>query len=62
MRENSDLCVILEMIRNRFHVRSLGLSLRNNNTVIETYLSSLVERLLGIGISSKRFNGLTRKI
>ena len=31
----------------------------NKDTVIETYLSSLEERLLDIDISSKRFNNLT---
>ena len=30
---------------------------RNKDTVIETYLSSLEERLLDIDISSKRFKG-----
>ena len=34
---------------------------RNKDTVIETYLSSLEERLLDIDISSKRFNNLTNK-
>ena len=34
---------------------------RNKDTVIETYLSCLEERLLGINTSSKRFNSLTRE-
>ena len=34
---------------------------RNKDTVIETYLSSLEERLLDIDISSKRFNNLTKE-
>ena len=34
---------------------------RNKDTVIETYLSSLEERLLDIDISSKRFNNLTNE-
>ena len=34
---------------------------RNKDTVIETYLSSLQERLLEINISSKRFNNLTKE-
>ena len=34
---------------------------RNKHTVIETYLSCLEERLLGIDVSSKRFNNLTRE-
>ena len=33
---------------------------RNKDTAIETYLSSLAERLLDIDISSKRFNNLRR--
>ena len=33
----------------------------NKDTVIETYLSSLEERLLDIDISSKRFNNLTKE-
>ena len=32
---------------------------RNKHTIIETYLSRLEERLLGIDISAKRFNNLT---
>ena len=36
-------------------------NLRNKDTVIESYLSSLEERLLEIDISSKRFNNLTKK-
>ena len=34
---------------------------RNKDYVIETYLSSLEERLLDIDISSKRFNNLTKE-
>ena len=34
---------------------------RNKDTVIETYLSSLEERLLDIDISSKRFNNLNNE-
>ena len=34
---------------------------RNKDTVIETYLSSLEERLLDIDISSKRFKSLTNE-
>ena len=34
---------------------------RNKDTLIETYLSSLEERLLEIDISSKRFNNLTKE-
>ena len=34
---------------------------RNKDTVTETYLSSLVERLLEIDISSKRFNNLAKE-
>ena len=34
---------------------------RNKDTVIETYLCSLGQRLLEIDISSKRFNNLTRE-
>ena len=34
---------------------------RNKDTAIETYLSSLEERLLDIDISSKRFNNLTKE-
>ena len=34
---------------------------RNKDTVIETYLSSLEERLLDIDISCKRFNNLTKE-
>ena len=34
---------------------------RNKDTIIETYLSSLEERLLDIDISSKRFNNLTKE-
>ena len=34
---------------------------RKKDTVIETYLSSLEERLLEIDISSKRFNNLTKE-
>ena len=34
---------------------------RNKVTVIETYLSSLKERLLDIDISSKRFNNFTKE-
>ena len=34
---------------------------RNKDTVIETYLSSLEERLLDIDISPKRFNNLTKE-
>ena len=34
---------------------------RNKDTVTETYLSSLEERLLGIDISSKRFNNLAKE-
>ena len=34
---------------------------RNKDTVIEAYLRSLAETLLGIDISSKRSNNLTRK-
>ena len=34
---------------------------RNKDTVIETYLSSLEERLLDIDISSKRFNNLNKE-
>ena len=34
---------------------------RNKDTVIETYLSSLEERLLDIDISSERFNNLTKE-
>ena len=36
-------------------------NLRNKDTVIETYLGSLEERLLDIDTSSKRFNNLTKK-
>ena len=36
-------------------------NLRNKNTVIETYLGSLEERLLDIDTSSKRFNNLTKE-
>ena len=34
---------------------------RNKDTIIETYLSCLEERLLDIDISSKKFNNLTRE-
>ena len=34
---------------------------RNKDTVIETFLRCLEERLLDIAISSKRFNNLTRE-
>ena len=34
---------------------------RNKHAIIETYLSCLEERLLGIDVSSKRFNNLTRE-
>ena len=34
---------------------------RNKDNVIETYRSSLEERLLDIDISSKRFNNLTKE-
>ena len=34
---------------------------RNKDTIIETYLSCLEERLLDIDISSTRFNNLTRE-
>ena len=34
---------------------------RNKDTVIETYLSSLEERLLDIDISSERFNNLANE-
>ena len=34
---------------------------RNKDTVIQTYLSSLEERLLDLDISSKRFNNLTKE-
>ena len=37
------------------------LNARNKHTIIETYLSCLEERLLGIDVSSKRFNNLTRE-
>ena len=36
-------------------------NLRNKDTVIETYLGSLEERLLDIDTSSKRFNNLTKE-
>ena len=36
-------------------------NLRNKDTVIETYLGSLKERLLDIDTSSKRFNNLTKE-
>ena len=36
-------------------------TLKNKDTVIETYLGSLEERLLDIDISSKRFNNLTKE-
>ena len=36
-------------------------NLTNKDTVNETYLGSLEERLLGIDISSKRFNNLTKE-
>ena len=37
------------------------LSLRNKDSVIETYLGSQEERLLDTDISSKRFNNLTKE-
>ena len=37
------------------------INLRNKDTVIETYLGSLEERLLDIDTSSKRFNNLTKE-
>ena len=36
-------------------------SLRNKDSVIETYLGSQEERLLDTDISSKRFNNLTKE-
>ena len=36
-------------------------NLRNKDTVIETYLGGLEERLLDIDISCKRFNNLTKE-
>ena len=36
-------------------------NLRNKDTVVETYLGSLEERLLDIDISPKRFNNLTKE-
>ena len=65
MGENSGLCglLALETMKTHFHIRSSDASFnpRNTNTVIETYLTSLEERLLGINISSKRFNNLTKE-
>ena len=40
---------------------SLQSNPRNKDTVIETHLSCLEERLLDIDISFKRFNNLTRE-
>ena len=45
---------------NKFRSKSTFHS-RNKDTIIETYLTCLEERLLDIDISSKRFNNLTRE-
>ena len=55
MGEHSGLCRILESMKNHFHMRSLDLSLHS------TQGTRLLDRLLDIDISSKRFNNLTKE-
>ena len=62
MGENSGLCGNNErpLSYEKFRPKS-AFNPRNKDTVIETYFSSLEERLLYIDISSKRFNNLAKE-
>ena len=60
MGENSGLCGFRNDEK-LFPYEKSTFNLRNKDTIIETYLSCLEERLLGIDISSERFNNLTQK-
>ena len=60
MGENSGLCGFRNYEK-LFPYEKSTFNLRNKDTIIETYLSCLEERLLDIDISSERFNNLTQK-
>ena len=60
MGENSGLCGFRNDEKLIPYKKST-FNLRNKDTIVETYLSCLEERLLDIDISSERFNNLTQK-